>query len=491
MTSEDNPPVDMNLNKLRFKRYSKQTLVTNDFGNWIVLDDTEYRQLKFGDLSKVLFNKLEDNFMILTDKNIDRTAHRISDNNWHLMNGTGLHIIIPTLRCNFTCRYCYALRAPENAPDKDMTPELIDRTVDFIFTTPAQSFTIEFSGGEPLLRFDLFKRAVLRAENLMEKTGKSVHFAIITNGSLIDDEIVDFFNKHKVGACLSLDGPKKLHDSNRKFTKNSIGSYDSVIAKLEFLKEKKYPSVNVLPVIVKDSLKQWKNVVDEYISLGFTALRFKYVSRFGFASGSWKELSYSAEEYLDAWKNVIDYMLELNRNGVQIVENIATIIVSKISTGIGSGYAELQSPCGAVIGQLVYDYDGSIYTCDEARTMPDFRIGHVTTSVYPELLDHSVTKSMQSVSNLTTTCDECSYVSFCGVCPLEIYGEEKGFITNIPSNYRCKIHKGMFDFLFDKIVNDPDAKELLYKWPLVRSGMSGSSHRAEENVNVFCDSCNI
>jgi uncharacterized protein len=458
--------------KLRVKKYDGGVLLTNDYGKWCYISKSEYESYKFGDMSEELFKKLENEFMIVTDNNMAKISHQFNDYYWTLRQGTSLHILVPTLRCNFTCKYCYAFRAMESETQKDMTPEVLDQTIDFIFSTPSPTYSIEFTGGEPLLRYDLIKRAILRAERLaLEKKKHIALFSIVTNGSLLTEEMIPFLEEHKVGLCLSLDGPKELNDSHRRVTCGNKPTYDLIVEKLELLKSHNYSSINALPVILKDSLEDWKRIIDEYIRLGFNSLRFKYVSRFGFASQSWNDMSYDADEFLETYREVIDYMIELNKKGINISENITTLILFKIIKAIDAGYAEMQIPCGAVIGQIVYDYDGTIYTCDEGRTMPEFKVGDVFTSKYADLLKCPVTSTLQSVSNLLNSCDECPWFTFCGICPLEIYTEENGFITNIPSNYRCKIHKGMFEYLFDKILHDKEAKDILYKWPFMKKGM--------------------
>ena len=469
------------------KKYNDGVLLTNDVGNWCFLTKNEYNKYKFKDLDENLFKKLKDNMMLIADGSIGPYAHQFNDYHWSLSKGTSLHILIPTLRCNFTCRYCYAYRAHEDAPEKDMTEDTVDKTIDFIFKTPSDNYNIEFSGGEPLLRFDLVKRAILRAKKLAEDKSKKIQISIITNGTLLNKEVMEFFREHYVGICLSLDGPEDLHDNNRRFTKGNRPSYSSVIQTINMLKDAGCPSLNALPVIIKDSLPRWKDIVDEYMGHGFSVLSFKYVSRFGFASKSWDKMSYTAEEFLDSWKKVIDYMIEQNKKGVQIVENMAAVIIHKFATGLNANFAELMTPCGAVTGQIAYDYDGSIYTCDEARTMDEFRIGNVFSSTYKDLVEHEATKTLKSASDLSAYhCDTgCAWYSFCGICPLEIYTQEKGFITNIASNYRHKIHQGMFEFLMDKILHNPEEKKILYNWLNVRPGILGSSELESENVNVF------
>lgn len=479
---------DYENNKVRTKKYPDgSALLTNDCGTWCHLSKKEYEKYLFKDFSKELYQKLIDSYMIITDDNIGKASHQISDYYWYVGKGTSLHIIVPTLRCNYTCKYCYAYRAPEDATGRDMTEETMDKTIDFIFQTPTDEYNIEFTGGEPLLKYSLIKRGIFRAEKIAKEQNKKVLFSIVTNGTFLEQSMVDFFKKHEVGVCLSLDGPKEIHDKNRRITKGNRPTHNIVIEKLELLKKNRYPSISAIPVILKDSLNAWKEIVDEYVGLGLTVLRFKYVSRFGFASDAWKSMSYSAEEYLDSWRKTIDYMLELNKKGIQISENLASLMIFKLTQGINTNYSELMIPCGAVTGQLAYNHDGSIYTCDEARTFPEFKIGTVFDSTYHDLLNNPISKSMHSVSNLTAqNCDDdCAWFAFCGLCPLEIYNEEKGFITNVPSNYRHKIHEGMFEFLMQKLLYDPEAKKYLERWPFFKLGLIVSSKESKDYYNPF------
>lgn len=392
------------------------------------------------------------------------------------------------MRCNFTCKYCYAYRRGEDEKGYDMTDETLNKTVDFIFKTPAKSIAIEFSGGEPLLRFDLVKKAVLKAEELKEETGKEVDYAVVTNAVYLDKEKLDFLRKYKIGVCLSFDGVKKVHDYHRKITKDPKKStYEIVKKKIKWLKEEEeYPYVFAIPVITDHSFKYWKEIIDEYIELDINVYRFKYISHFGFASQQkvWKDLSYNPEKFIKFWKHTIEYLVELNKKGVKATENILTYILKKLIQQ-DPGFAEMQIPCGATIGQIVYDYDGSIYPCDEARTMSEFKIGSVHESSYRDVITHSTTKAMVSTSSLVESCYNCSYYPFCGICPLELYKMDGTFISNIPSSYRCKIHKSMFDFVFEEIEKDDDFEGMMED--LIMNSKSAPRFEDEEDDNKSND----
>ena len=471
------------------KRYKDGFLITNDYGNWCFLSEKEYMEYKKDDMSDDLIKKLLDNFMLIENGNFESHGKRFDEFFWYLKESTNLHIVVPTLRCDLTCKYCYAFREPVESHDKDMTPEMMDKTIDFIMDTPEEKITIEFTGGEPLLRFDLILRAFERSQKLSQEKNKDVKYALITNATHLNDEVYDFLirNKDKISVCLSLDGPKEVHDYNRKLTSATSSSYEITTRAIKKFKELGYPSMTAMPVITRKSLDNWKEIVDEYVRMGFGVLRFKYVSRFGYASKVWQRDGYTAEEFLEKWKSVVNYMLELNKKGVQITEQLTILILIKFLKGFNPNYAEMMNPCGAVITQLLYDYDGSIYPCDESRTNEEFKIGDVNTSKYNDLLEHPVTKTMTSISNLSTyNCDNaCPWSSFCGICPLEIYIEKKGFVSNINSNYRHKIHLGMFEFIMDKILHNPEEKELLMKWPEVVPGIPELYETDVHRRNIF------
>ncbi len=469
-----NQPKNYIIPFFRHKKFGDKYLISTDNGAWTFLTKEELIELNSGRLSNKLYKKLENDLIIITELNKDEWNKKNYDSHWYRGNGTSLHIFIPTLRCNFTCKYCYAYRQTEDAKGYDMTPEIADAAVDFAFQSPAPFIVFEFSGGEPLLRFDIVKRIIERAETLKKKTGKMLDFALVTNGSLLDKEKFEFLKKHRVGICFSLDGPKELHDLHRKFTLHPQKStYEEVVKKIKWLKEEeKYPFVFAIPVITRYSFKYWKEIIDEYVKLGIKVYRFKYISFFGFASNYkvWQELGYKPEEFIEYWKKTINYLLELNKKGIKEAENITLNILRKLIGKRDPGYAEMQTPCGATIGQIVYNYDGYIYPCDEARTLPHFKIGHVLKDRYWDVLQHPITRTMIAASSLVESCYNCPYYPWCGVCPLENYKMHGTFIVNVPNSYRCKIHKSMFDFIFDKLANDPEFYNIVKSWIFVNQG---------------------
>ncbi|WP_374569090.1 heme d1 biosynthesis radical SAM protein NirJ [Ideonella sp.] len=126
-------------------------------------------------------------------------------------------------RCNLTCKHCYALSADHDYPDELSTAEVFGVMDDLkAFGVPV----LILSGGEPLIRPDLFEIAA-RAKAMGFYTGLS------SNGTLIDEAMAD-----RVAAVgfdyvgISLDGLRETHDQFRRLQ----GAFDRSLAALRHLR---------------------------------------------------------------------------------------------------------------------------------------------------------------------------------------------------------------------------------------------------------------
>jgi uncharacterized protein len=124
------------------------------------------------------------------------------------MNFMQLALIV-TDDCNFHCSYC-----PQRKEDIYMKHSTIKKAVDFFYPFLEEEAVITFYGGEPLLAFDSIRYAVSLLEEKEKKEGKKLRFNLTTNGSLITDEVLRFFNEHHFDVQLSFDG--LTQDMSRK-----------------------------------------------------------------------------------------------------------------------------------------------------------------------------------------------------------------------------------------------------------------------------------
>ena len=454
-----------------FKFDDEHFLVTTDHGAWVVLNSDEFRLLRthMAHTDPFLFNILEEKGIVVTEDNVEKISELLRRRYHFLFYGPTLHIIVVTFRCNMKCIYCHSNSKPIDAKEWDMDEDTAKSVVDFIMSSPANSLVIEFQGGEPLANFDIIKFIIEYAKEKSKEKNKKILFSLVTNLTMMDEEKLEFLKKHRImGLATSLDGPKEVHDKNRRYV-NGSGTYEDVVYWIKRIKtEFKYDfNLNAMPTITRYSLPYWKEIIDTYIDLGFNFVWFRFLNNLGFAHSLWKKIGYTSEEFLNFYKNGLNYLFELNKSKKNILSEVfATIIGRKIMNVEDPMFVDMQSPCGAAIGQLLYDHKGNIFTCDESKIVGDtFKIGNVKMSSIRDVISHpNVVALMNISSKYPLLCDSCPWAPYCGICPVHYYVTQGSVVPKLAGEYRCSIVKGIIKFLFEKIIFDKDARNTILNW---------------------------
>jgi uncharacterized protein len=461
---------DYILNKYRFKKLKDMYLLTVDDGSWLLIYNDEFKNLQNNIINNETKKLFEQEGIIITKSNELEIIKRIKQKYSFLNNGPSLHIVVTTLRCNMNCVYCQASSKKTDSNQYDMDQETAKKTVDLIFQTPSKYITIEFQGGEPLMNFEIIKFISEYAQEINKKHKKELSMTVVTNLSLMDDIKLKYLIENQIAICTSFDGPREIHNYNRPV--HNSDNYDHIVKwtkeiNQEYQKNKINQKINALITITKPSLNQHKEIIDEYVKLGYENIHLRFLTNLGCANKMWSKIGYTPEEFIDFWKKAMDYIIELNKKGTIISERLSTIILKKILNSNNQvDYLDLRSPCGAVIGQMLYNYDGNIYTCDEGRMVDSetFKIGDVNNT-YSEIMKSTKTCDIVTASiNDSYICDDCVYKPYCGICPVCNFFEEGSVISKIPENSRCKIYKAIFDYIFEKYLFDQEVKEIFDVW---------------------------
>lgn len=459
----------MKINYFNYKKIKDDCyLLTNDFGSYCFLNEDKFRHLVADsiDYDEELFNK---GFIIEDDLNkaANRLKSRYREMKKYLLSSTCLHIFVLTSDCNFRCLYCQA-RDENNHKSGLMSKEIAKKCVDIALQSPDKVLSFEFQGGEPLLNFSTLKYIVEYANK--NKGYHDINYSVVTNISLLDESIINYFKDNKISMATSLDGPKEVQDINRPFS-DGEGSYDTVCSNIKRVKENgQY--IGAIETTSKYNLDKYKETIDTYVSLGLCEIFIRPLTKLGTAANNWDEIGYSSSSFKEYYRKSLLYILELNINGTKIKEGHASVFLQKIIGNYSNNYMELRSPCGASIGQRAYFFDGNIFTCDEGRMMYEmgddaFLIGNVNNSNHSELIKSSITKTLMlsSMTELLPACNECVYQPYCGVCPVATYGETKNIFNNQCNNFRCELYKGILDVLFEILsLNNSEYIKILNNW---------------------------
>lgn len=447
-------------------------LITSEHGAWVVLSKEEYVLLRENGITQNLnlFATLEEKGIILTEKNQERLAQMYKERFHYLFNGITLHIVVPTLRCNQKCVYCGASSVPLNSKKFDMDEKTAKAVVDFIFQSPSRFLTIEFQGGEPLVNFPIVRYIIEYAKKKNESNisdgewwrgKKNIMFRLVSNFTLMDTDILGYLMKNKVSICTSLDGPKKLHDKNRVYTKS--GSHKLVTYWIDYIMKELKSECGAIPTISKYSLPYAKEIVDEYLKHGLNVIRMRPLNITGTARTAWKTIGYTSEQYFSFWKEFIEYTLKLNKNGTKIQDLDTVFMLRRIVTLKPPFNACLGAPCGACLIQAAYNQWGDVYTCDEGRANEVFKLGNVKESNYSNIFTSNSALNFIGLTSMTSSyCDMCEWHAYCSPCLVSSYGSQGNLITR-PNDFLCNIRKSQTEFIFKKLIFSED-RQILFNW---------------------------
>jgi len=145
----------------------------------------------------------------------------VKNQNKNIDKGKEICIIqlVVTNICNFRCKYCFVDTAycskertrtqkdPENQMMKKQdAKKYIQTVIKHVKKHDRKNMFIQFFGGEPLVNWPVIKY-VLEEFSDGKKYDIKIRYSIVTNGSLITDEIAKYFKKYDVAVIVSFDSP--------------------------------------------------------------------------------------------------------------------------------------------------------------------------------------------------------------------------------------------------------------------------------------------
>lgn len=154
--------------------------------------------------------------------------------------------VVLTFQCNYQCAYCW--QRPLRARPLVEKPRAQLDTLGRLLRSWQNTVTdvrIQFTGGEPLLRWDHLTRLADCAKKLAGALGLRCHFSITTNGSLLSSEIVRWCVARNVRVCISMDGPACIHELART-NGAGAGTHQETLAGLQVWKDIAPPSSSLL-----------------------------------------------------------------------------------------------------------------------------------------------------------------------------------------------------------------------------------------------------
>jgi His-Xaa-Ser system radical SAM maturase HxsB len=390
---------------------------------------------------------------------------------------TKLHIFVVTLRCDHSCHYCQVSRQTADKSTYDMSLETAEKSVDLMMKTPAQNVTLEFQGGEPLLAFDVIRHVVSLAKKKANALQKALDIVVTTNLANATDDMLFYLRDESIKVSTSLDGPAVIHNTNRPRPGNN--SYELTIRNINRARQiLGHDRVAALMTTTQLSLEHPTEIIDEYVRQGFHSIFLRPISPYGFAVKSQKKTGYQLEAFLRFYRAGFEHILEINRKGYDLAEVYAKILLTKILTPYSTGYVDLQSPAGAGISVLVYNYDGDVYATDESRMLAEmgdhtFRLGNVRQHSHKDIFtgDAFLNIVAASCNQSLTGCSDCAFQPYCGSDPVYNHAAQGDIFGHRPSSDFCKRNMEIIKYLL-RVIGEQDKETMRMFWAWIQnSGM--------------------
>ncbi len=316
--------------------------------------------------------------------------------------------------CNLSCTYCYKEDLVKPASGKRMDFVTAARSVDMLLAAGHQrdKINIVFFGGEPLTNVPLIREVVDYAETVTARAGKRVDFSLTTNATLLTPALVDYFDSHRFGISVSMDGPQAIHDRHRK-TVGGRGTYEVVARKVGMLLER-YRSRPVGARVTLGAGNTGVEAIHEHLKFG---LGFYEVGYAPVTASDTAGHALSDEEMLEVHR-AFERLGEEYLQQALVGRNNGFSNMHQLMTDLHEGRRK-SVPCGGGVGLLAVDAAGDLNLCHRftGSALPTF--GNVATGIDAARLGAFIDKA---VDRTGTHCQSCRIRNLCsGGCYHESY----------------------------------------------------------------------
>ena len=382
--------------------------------NSILMQIIYVKKEKLDDIKS--FKLSDDEKKIMIENGIYETTSDMEDIYNVLRTGIHKQAKIPTIMylnvstyCNLACKYCFIENSPLSSQKYEkMSFETAKIAIDKFLVELDKNEIVDsqiiFYGGEPLTNWNVIKDII----NYIQDEKKSdITLTIITNGTLLNKEIISYLMSHHIGIGISIDGPKFINDKNRIFKSGNESVYEKAMNSIKLLNDMNSSycvSATVTPDVVEneDEVLEW--LIDNKIKNIFWNL-YHYSTK----DNNWeKHYNKMSDFILKSYK-----VLKDNNIGEEKVQEQIEMFLNQTF--------KFHS-CGAVgLNQLTIKPNGDVCICQgDSRSYKNI-VGNIVNDEISDILNNPKNAQwlkMYTIDNVK--CKYCPAISVCGGgCPLQ------------------------------------------------------------------------
>ncbi len=354
--------------------------------------------------------------------------------------------------CNLDCHYCYYLEK-EGLYAEERTFRMGDGLLEeyiaqHIEASPGDAIRFSWHGGEPTILGVEYYRTIAALQKKHTPPGKRVFNALVTNGTLLNEEWCRFLAGEGFAVGLSLDGPQELHDRYR-VTKGGKPTHKEVMRAFELLHRHSVPC-DILCVVHGENVRHPRKVYRFFKEIGAAYVGFlPIVERRVDRPGGVSEHTVPAEAFGSFLCTIFDEWVQrdIGRILIQIFDEAARPV-----RGLEHSLCILRETCGGI---PVLEHNGDLFSCDHFVGAAHL-MGNIRETPLADLLESPAQKRFgeSKRDSLPRCCRECDVLSMCnGGCPKDRFLQtpegEEGL------NYLCPGLKKFFTHsrpVFERLV---------------------------------------
>ncbi len=338
--------------------------------------------------------------------------------------------------CNLGCRYCYQWRNGTNQRHTLMPWSIARTSVNYLVWRSGgrKDLQVTFFGGEPLLNYPMIQRVVKYCKSIEQFTDKQFTFELITNGTLLSEDVVEFVVEHKFLLFISLDGWKEMHEYNRPSI-DGQGSYETIVRNAVHANEQ-YQKHDLPPIKIRANLTNRhhdaRRVEKFFQELGFKLMGIGAIEPLSHSDPSPSALT---EDQMDSLSKQSTERMVTTLEKLKKGETPSPIEKRLINSSRGPLRREstLGVTCGVCRNTTVVDNRGNMYPCHRYGEMEEYRIGNVSTGLDRKLVMDYYKKIN---GHATSECHDCWIRDYCGGGCAWLLSDKQGKIHH-PTPREC------------------------------------------------------
>ena len=347
--------------------------------------------------------------------------------------------------CNLACKYCFVEQNPHF-----MTYDIAKKAVDFILNNrelkkSSEKCFLNFFGGEPTLLWDSI---IVPITNYIRQNNFPINISMTTNGTLLNEERVQFLKDNKINILLSMDGDSFTQNYNRPCRNSNLNSFTMVKNNIPFIVDK-LPNTTFRTTIYAPTAKYaYENFIFAGEN-GFKSIYFGVDERHPWTHSEIEDFYLSIDKIFSFY----DYCFENDLNPPidfrQMTKMFQTILKINTSPTLIRDIPHdlLRCGLGTTLGSV--GYDGKIYGCQEQTSKTDkniFLIGDIFNGIdkdkHSNLLKQYY-EGHEPICKNKSLCENC--LRFCegNTCPSTNLDMENDFF--IRSEIVCLFDKYIYE----------------------------------------------